>query len=62
MKVTGFGYSVIGGRETNQDSFLVNNENKLYAVADGVGGGLRGEEASKMAVEGLQKKYRPGEL
>ncbi|NBV50141.1 serine/threonine-protein phosphatase [bacterium] len=62
MKVTGFGYSVIGGRETNQDSFLVDNENKLYAVADGVGGGLRGEEASKMAVEGLQKKYRPGEL
>jgi serine/threonine protein phosphatase PrpC len=62
MKITGYGYSVIGGRETNQDSFLVDNNVKLYAVADGVGGGLRGEEASKMAVDGLQKKYIPGEL
>ncbi|MFM8270029.1 MAG: PP2C family protein-serine/threonine phosphatase [Pseudomonadota bacterium] len=62
MKITGFGHSVIGGRETNQDSFLIDNNLKLYAVADGVGGGLRGEEASKMAVDGLQKKYKPGEL
>lgn len=62
MKITGYGHSVIGGRETNQDSFLVDNNLKLYAVADGVGGGLRGEEASRMAVDGLQKKYKPGEL
>lgn len=62
MKITGYGYSVIGGRETNQDAFLIENNLKLYAVADGVGGGLRGEEASKMAVDGLLKKYRPGEL
>jgi len=62
MKVIGYGHSVIGGREMNQDSFLVDNTLKLYAVADGVGGGLRGEEASKMAVTGLQKKYLPGEL
>jgi protein phosphatase len=62
MKVTGYGFSVIGGREMNQDSFLVDNNLKLYAVADGVGGGLRGEEASKMAVDGLQKNYQPGEL
>jgi serine/threonine protein phosphatase PrpC len=62
MKVTGYGHSVIGGREMNQDSLLVDNNLKLYAVADGVGGGLRGEEASKMAVEGLQADYKPGEL
>lgn len=62
MKITGYGFSVIGGRETNQDSFLVDNRNKLYAVADGVGGGLRGEEASKMAVDGLQQKVKVGEL
>lgn len=62
MKVIGYGFSVIGGREMNQDSFLVDNESKLYAVADGVGGGLRGEEASKMAVDGLKKQYQPGEL
>ncbi len=61
MKITGYGFSVIGGRETNQDSFLVDNTLHLFAVADGVGGGLRGEEASKMAVDGLQKNFQPGE-
>ncbi|NBX92662.1 MAG: serine/threonine-protein phosphatase [Proteobacteria bacterium] len=62
MKVTGYGHSVIGGREMNQDSFLVDNSLNLYAVADGVGGGLRGEEASKMAVEGLRSEYKPHDL
>lgn len=62
MKITGYGFSVVGGRETNQDSFLVDNKQGLYAVADGVGGGLRGEEASKMAVDGLGKKFKHGEL
>jgi len=62
MKVTGYGLSVIGGREMNQDSFLVDNSTQLYAVADGVGGGLRGEDASKMAVQGLQANYKSGEL
>lgn len=62
MKVFGYGHSIIGGREMNQDAYLVDNNLKLYAVADGVGGGLRGEEASKMAVTGLQTNYLPGEL
>ncbi len=53
MKVKGYSCSVIGGREMNQDSLLVNDEKSLYAVADGVGGGMGGEIASKMAVEGL---------
>jgi len=61
MKITGYGYSVIGGREMNQDSFLVDNTLCLYAVADGVGGGLRGEEASKMAVDGLKNQHHSGE-
>lgn len=54
MKVTGYAKSVIGGREGNQDSFLCMNDRGLFAVADGVGGGLRGEVASQMAVEGLK--------
>jgi len=53
MATRGYSYSVIGGREMNQDSFLVKDEMGLYAVADGVGGGLKGDVASRMAVEGL---------
>lgn len=59
MKVKGYSFSVIGSREMNQDSFLVNDEKRLYAVADGVGGGLGGEVASRMAVEGLNKYATP---
>ncbi len=54
MPSKGYSYSVIGSREMNQDSFLILEEKELYAVADGVGGGLKGEVASKMAVDGLQ--------
>ena len=31
----------------------------LYAVADGVGGGLNGDVASRMAVDGLKKHQTP---
>src|SRR4051812_16046181 len=55
MKVTGYAKSVVGSREMNQDSFLVDDGKALYAVADGVGGGLRGEVASKMATDGLKE-------
>lgn len=54
MPCKGYSLSVIGGREMNQDSFLVWDERGIYAVADGVGGGLRGEVASRMAVAGLK--------
>lgn len=53
MKTKGYSYTVVGGREMNQDSLLVSDELNLYAVADGIGGGLKGEVASKMAVDGL---------
>jgi protein phosphatase len=39
----------------NQDSFLINESKKVYAVADGVGGGEGGEIASQMAVQGIGK-------
>ena len=55
MKARGYSHSVIGGREVNQDSFLVDEEKGLFAVADGVGGGLKGEVASRLAIEGFQK-------
>ncbi|MES2854798.1 MAG: Stp1/IreP family PP2C-type Ser/Thr phosphatase [Bdellovibrionota bacterium] len=41
-------------RETNQDSFLIDESLGLYVVADGMGGHRGGEVASKIAVETLQ--------
>lgn len=58
MPVKSYSLSVIGSREMNQDSLLCDEEKGLFAVADGVGGGLRGEIASRMAVEGF-KIYAP---
>jgi serine/threonine protein phosphatase PrpC len=60
MRVQGYGYSVIGSREMNQDSFLIENAAGLYVVADGVGGGMKGDVASKMAVDGF-KALAPAE-
>lgn len=57
MRLKGYSCTVIGGREMNQDSLLIDDARQLYAVADGVGGGLNGEVASRMAVEGLAKGF-----
>lgn len=60
MHCKAYGWSVVGGREMNQDAFLIREERCLFAVADGVGGGLKGEVASKMAVDGLDAHLHPG--
>lgn len=44
------GRSVVGGREGNQDAMLVDVEHGSFAVADGVGGGYRGDVASAIGV------------
>src|SRR5580765_8449970 len=52
MKIRGWGASDVGRkREHNEDSFLCDDTLGLYAVADGMGGHLGGERASRMAVE-----------
>lgn len=52
MKPTGWALTDVGRRrDHNEDSFLCNDELRLYAVADGMGGHLGGERASRMAVE-----------
>src|SRR5438105_15878067 len=57
MKTRGWAVTDVGRkRDHNEDSFLCNNELGLYAVADGMGGHLGGERASRMAVELLEQE------
>ena len=50
MQWVAAGRSVVGGREGNQDAMLVDTEHGVFAVADGVGGGYRGDVASAIGV------------
>lgn len=50
MQWVAAGRSVIGAREGNQDAMLVDAEHGVFAVADGVGGGYRGDVASAIGV------------
>jgi len=56
MKLTAAGLSDIGLiRGRNEDYFAMDDSNNLYIVADGMGGHLAGEVASKVAVQIIQK-------
>src|SRR6185437_8740946 len=57
MRIFGWAASDVGRKRAhNEDSFLCNNDLRLYAVADGMGGHLGGERASRMAVEILERE------
>src|SRR3954470_4747201 len=57
MNTRGWAVTDVGRkRDHNEDSFLCNDELRLYAVADGMGGHLGGERASRMAVEIVERE------
>jgi len=59
MKIISFGISDVGmRREKNEDSFLINEDWLLYAVADGMGGHLGGDIASQLAVSTIDDVIR----
>lgn len=59
MKIESYGISNVGmKRQQNEDSYLINDDMGLYMVADGMGGHLGGEYASKMAVTTVEEVVR----
>ncbi len=59
MKVTSAGICDIGRvRATNQDAIYLNKKEKIFLVADGMGGHSGGEIASTMAVKYISEFYK----
>lgn len=59
MKIRSFGLSDVGKkREKNEDSFLISDDLSLFVVADGMGGHLGGDIASRIAVNTIYEMMK----
>ncbi len=59
FKILSFGLTDVGmRRDHNEDNYLVDDDQSLYVVADGMGGHLGGEMASMLAVSTIQDSVR----
>lgn len=57
MDTYGLGHTDVGMvKPSNEDAFLVDDDLKLYIVADGMGGHAAGEVASNMAIDGISQR------
>lgn len=45
-------------RQRNEDNFYVSPDNRVFAVADGMGGAVGGAKASKLAMEAVEKQWK----
>jgi len=61
MNIESFGLTDTGRvRTNNQDALLIDDEHRLYVVADGMGGHAAGEVASAMATEAIRQVFAGG--
>ena len=59
--ISSYGISDVGlVRGSNEDSYVIDPEQGLFVVADGMGGARAGETASRIAVETLVAEVRRG--
>ncbi len=63
VKILSFGLTDVGmRRDHNEDNYLVDDDCRLYVVADGMGGHLGGETASALAVNTIRATVQDARL